>query len=63
MALTHGDYTTAWMYTLPLETTAAKAMLDETPRALPQPKSDHNVYTIGSVGSHNVVVACLPAGV
>jgi hypothetical protein len=62
MALTHGDYTIAWICTLPLETTAAKAMLDETHRALPQPKSDHNVFALGSVGSHNVVAACLPAG-
>lgn len=63
MASTHDDYTIAWICALPLETTAAKAMLDETHPALPQPKSDHNVYTLGSVGSHNVVVACLPAGV
>ncbi|KAB8228901.1 uncharacterized protein BDW43DRAFT_315402 [Aspergillus alliaceus] len=42
---------------------AAKIMLDEIHPSLRQPKSDHNVYTLGSISSHNVVVACLPAGV
>ncbi|KAB8236422.1 5'-methylthioadenosine/S-adenosylhomocysteine nucleosidase family protein [Aspergillus alliaceus] len=42
---------------------AAKIMLDEVHPSLRQPQSDHNVYTLGSISGHNVVVACLPSGV
>ncbi|GLA56089.1 hypothetical protein AnigIFM63604_004385 [Aspergillus niger] len=63
MSFTHRDYTVAWICALPLELAAAKAMLDDVHPPLPQPESDHNVYTLGRVGSHNVVVACLPGGV
>jgi hypothetical protein len=31
-----------------------KAMLDEVHIPLPQPKSDHNIYTLGRVSSYNV---------
>ncbi|GAB1199720.1 hypothetical protein APSETT444_009077 [Aspergillus pseudonomiae] len=63
MVFTHDDYTVAWICALPLEIAAAKAMLDEVHPPLPQPDTDHNVYTLGRVSSHNVVVACLPGGV
>ncbi|KOC13588.1 kinesin light chain 1 and [Aspergillus flavus AF70] len=63
MVFTRDDYTVAWICALPLEMAAAKAMLDEVHPPLPQPETDHNVYTLGSVGSHNVVVAALPSGV
>ncbi|KAL2817370.1 hypothetical protein BJX63DRAFT_419631 [Aspergillus granulosus] len=63
MTFTHASYTVAWICALSVELAAAKAVLDELHPTLPQPKSDHNVYTLGSVSGHNVVVACLPAGV
>lgn len=63
MAFTHRDYTVAWICALSLELAVAKAMLDEVHTCLSQPESDHNVYTLGSISGHNVVVACLPAGV
>ncbi|KAL4812736.1 violaceus kinesin [Aspergillus spinulosporus] len=63
MAFTHSSYTVAWICALPLELAAAKAMLDEVHPRLPQPTADHNVYTLGSVSGHNVVVVCLPTGV
>ncbi|KAL2808587.1 purine and uridine phosphorylase [Aspergillus granulosus] len=63
MTFTHGSYTVAWICALPLELAATKAILDEFHPTLPQPKSDHNVYTLGSVSGHNVVVVCLPAGI
>ncbi|KAE8372665.1 violaceus kinesin [Aspergillus bertholletiae] len=63
MIFTHNDYTVAWICALPLEIAATKAMLDEVHPSLPQPETDHNVYTLGRVSSHNVVVACLPSGV
>ncbi|KAF7170283.1 hypothetical protein CNMCM5623_002744 [Aspergillus felis] len=61
--LSHSDYTVAWICALPLEAAAAKAMLDEAHASLPQPDTDHNVYTLGTVSGHNVAVACLPFGV
>ncbi|KAB8237936.1 uncharacterized protein BDW43DRAFT_296928 [Aspergillus alliaceus] len=63
MIFTRDDYTVAWICALPLEMAAAKAMLDEVHPPLPQPETDHNVYTLGRVSNHNVVVACLPGGV
>jgi nucleoside phosphorylase len=35
-------------------------MLDEQHEQLPQPPVDHNIYTLGSINSHNVVIAGLP---
>ncbi|PWY86613.1 purine and uridine phosphorylase [Aspergillus sclerotioniger CBS 115572] len=63
MPFTRNDYTVAWICALPLELAAAKAMLDKLHPPLPQPETDHNVYTLGRVNSYNVVVACLPGGV
>jgi hypothetical protein len=53
----------AWICALPLEITAAKAMRDKVHPSLPQPQTNHNVYTLGNVSGHNMVVACLPSGV
>ena len=61
--LSHEDYTVGWICALPLEMTAARAMLDEEHIMLPIPDSDQNVYTLGSISGHNVVIVCLPAGV
>lgn len=60
--LTHGDYTVGWVCALPKEQTAALAMLDEKHAELSKQRNDPNVYTLGSVGKHNVVIACLPMG-
>lgn len=60
--LTHGDYTVGWVCALPKEQTAALAMLDEKHADLSKQQNDPNVYTLGSVGRHNVVIACLPLG-
>jgi nucleoside phosphorylase len=62
-SLSHSDYTVGWICALPLETAAAKAMLDEVHAKLPQPPHDHNSYTLGKVSGHNVVIACLPSGI
>ncbi|KAF7136772.1 hypothetical protein CNMCM5793_006241 [Aspergillus hiratsukae] len=42
---------------------AAEAMLDERHPDLPTVPGDENTYIAGRVGSHNVIIACLPAGV
>lgn len=62
-ARSHRSYTIAWISALPLEMAAAKVMLDETHDPLPQPSTDHNIYTLGSISGHYVVVVCLPSGV
>ncbi|KAL2847599.1 hypothetical protein BJX68DRAFT_268002 [Aspergillus pseudodeflectus] len=63
MALTHRDYTVAWICALPIEMAAAKLMLETFHPRLSQPQTDHNVYTLGSISGHNIVIACLPSGV
>jgi hypothetical protein len=44
----------------PTERTAAKAMLNEEHTRLPQHPLDQNLYTLGSIAGHNIVIACLP---
>ncbi|CAG2000637.1 unnamed protein product [Fusarium graminearum] len=61
-ARNHDEYTVGWVCALPKEQTAATAMLDQRHADLPKPSNDPNTYTLGSVGRHNVVVACLPKG-
>lgn len=60
--LSHNDYTVGWICALPIEMAAAKAMLDEVHNDLPVPSYDHNAYTLGRIGKHNVVITCLPHG-
>ncbi|KAK3338418.1 purine and uridine phosphorylase [Neurospora tetraspora] len=60
----HSDYTIGWVCALAKEQTAATAMLDiEYEDDLPIPEDDYNIYTRGSIGKHNVVIACLPEGI
>ncbi|RDW64329.1 uncharacterized protein DSM5745_09740 [Aspergillus mulundensis] len=59
----HRDYTVGWLCALPIETAASKAMLDRLHPPLPQPGNDHNLYTLGELHGHNVVISCLPSGV
>ncbi|GLA25076.1 hypothetical protein AnigIFM63326_001685 [Aspergillus niger] len=61
--LSHDDYTIGWVCALAIEAAAATAMLDQIHPALPTHPRDSNSYTLGSIGSHHVVIACLPAGV
>ncbi|KAL6696840.1 ankyrin repeat-containing domain protein [Trichoderma pleuroticola] len=58
----HADYTVGWVCALPQEQTAAMAMLDERHESLSKPPTDTNAYTLGSIGQHNIVIACLPKG-
>ncbi|EED13351.1 conserved hypothetical protein [Talaromyces stipitatus ATCC 10500] len=59
----HGDYAVGWISSLQLEMAAAKAMPEEIHPRLSQPQHGHNRYVLGIVGSHNVLVACLPSGI
>jgi nucleoside phosphorylase len=56
------DYTVGWVCALPVELATATEMLDEEHQDVPQDARDTNVYTLGRIGGHNVVVSCLPAG-
>ena len=56
----HNDYTVGWICPLEIEQIAAELMLDEQHRRLPQPSTDNNSYTLGSINHHHVVVAGLP---
>jgi nucleoside phosphorylase len=58
-----GDYKVGWICALPTEMAAAVCMLDERHEMLRQPATDDNNYTLGRIGQHNVVIACLPVGV
>ncbi|OJJ80314.1 5'-methylthioadenosine/S-adenosylhomocysteine nucleosidase family protein [Aspergillus glaucus CBS 516.65] len=60
--LKHSNYTVGWVCALPKEQTAATAMLDEPHQDLLKPPTDPNTYTLGSIGGHNIVIACLPKG-
>jgi len=42
---------------------AATAMLDDVHTDSPNQLNDHNTYTLGRIGVHNIVLACLHSGV
>ncbi|OHW91780.1 NB-ARC and TPR domain protein [Colletotrichum incanum] len=57
--LSRDEYKVAWICPLEVEQIAAMEMLDEEHEALPQSAADHNVYNLGSINGHNVVIAGL----
>ncbi|UKZ83618.1 hypothetical protein TrVFT333_011427 [Trichoderma virens FT-333] len=59
---THDEYTVGWICALSKEQTAATAMLDDRHGYLEKPPNDPNTYTLGAIGKHNIVIACLPEG-
>jgi hypothetical protein len=56
------DYPTGWVRALLVELAAAAEMLDEEHGAIPPASNDNNMYTLGRIGDHNVVIPCLPKG-
>ncbi|KAK4656129.1 hypothetical protein QC762_0057200 [Podospora pseudocomata] len=58
--LVHGDYTIAWICALPLELAVSRAMLDEEHPLPPNQAGDDNIYVLGRIDQHNVVMTCLP---
>ncbi|KJK78107.1 hypothetical protein H634G_06690 [Metarhizium anisopliae BRIP 53293] len=57
--LSHNAYVAGWICPLEVEQMAAWEMLDEEHEPLPQPARDHNVYKLGSINGHNLVIAGL----
>ncbi|KAM3455313.1 hypothetical protein NHJ6243_008570 [Beauveria neobassiana] len=58
--LNRDDYEVAWICPLEVEQIAAMEMLDEEHETLPQPRGDTNIYNLGAINNHNVVIAGLP---
>ncbi|TWU73603.1 hypothetical protein ED733_000634 [Metarhizium rileyi] len=58
--LDHDAYIAGWIAPLETDQIAAWQMLDEEHETLPQSPGDHNVYKLGSINGHNVVIAGLP---
>lgn len=56
------DYTVGWVCALYIELAAAQEMLDEEHDDYDRDANDTNIYTLGRIGEHNVVIACLPEG-
>ena len=59
---TNNDYTVGWICALDIELAASRVMFDELHPCLPQDGRDSNIYTLGRIVRHNVVLACLPSG-
>lgn len=59
---TYEDYQIGIICALATEEAAMVAMLDETHPKLKRRNGDQNIYTLGRIGVHNLVIACLPAG-
>jgi len=53
------DYHVGWVCALSVELAAAQEMLEEEHQDF---VDDNNIYTLGRIGEHNVVIACLPEG-
>ncbi|KAK9853410.1 hypothetical protein MYU51_006489 [Penicillium brevicompactum] len=58
--LSRDAYRVGWICPLEVEQIAAMEMLDEEHQPLPQPSGDTNIYNLGSINNHNVVIAGLP---
>lgn len=56
------DYTIGWVCALFTELASAQDMLDERHNETHVNSLDTNIYTLGSMSGHNVVIACLPDG-
>ncbi|EPS45333.1 hypothetical protein H072_698 [Dactylellina haptotyla CBS 200.50] len=64
LTLQNYEYTVGCICALPLEMAALSAMLDEVHQKPEwQYSHDNNNYKLGKIGSHNVAIVCLPAGV
>ncbi len=55
-------YTVGWICALTSEYIAARNLLDEKHGDAVPSQGDSNSYTLGRMGWHNVVIACLPRG-
>jgi nucleoside phosphorylase len=54
------EYTVAVVCAMSFEMSAVRYMLDREHPRLPTKQGDSNIYVLGELSSHNVVLACLP---
>ncbi|CAI6025184.1 unnamed protein product [Clonostachys chloroleuca] len=59
LRLRNTDYNVGWICALRIEMAAARGMLDKIHADLPIDPHDSNAYTVGSIGLHNILIACL----
>ncbi|GFF34521.1 LOW QUALITY PROTEIN: ankyrin repeat domain-containing protein 50 [Aspergillus udagawae] len=57
---TYNDYTVAVVCAMGFEMSAVRYMLDDEHPRLPIKQGDSNLYVLGELSGHNVVIACLP---
>lgn len=62
MSRNQEQYTVGWLCALPVELAASRMMLDESHEHVTRDTCDDNIYTLGRIGPHNVVISCLPEG-
>lgn len=55
-------YTIGWLCALPIELAASRLVLDRIHQGHWADPAEGIQYTLGSIGSHNVVIGCLPVG-
>lgn len=53
------DYSVAWICAVSSELAASRAMLDRVHADIATDLGDSNIYEFGSIGPHNIVMACL----
>jgi ankyrin repeat protein/nucleoside phosphorylase len=56
----YADYSVAIVCALDFEMSAVRWMLDRQHQPLPEKEGDRNLYVLGELSGHNVVIACLP---
>jgi nucleoside phosphorylase len=56
------EFKVGWICALPFEAAAAETMLDEQYPDPPLDPHASTLYTLGRVGPHSIVIACLPRG-
>lgn len=56
----YAEYTVAIVCALDFEMSAVRWMLDRQHQPLPKKEGDRNLYVLGELSGHNVVIACLP---
>ncbi|KAK2052001.1 purine and uridine phosphorylase [Colletotrichum caudatum] len=57
---TYERYTVAVVHAIEFETSAVRYMLDREHPSLPTKEGDSNIYVLGELSGHDVVLACLP---
>ena len=63
MSNQNGNYSVGWICAITTELVAAQALLDEKHEGPDYVSpNDNNIYTLGRIGKHNVVIAVLPDG-